>query len=76
MDPLGGDPVLAKASAMAADLTTDFARIVAGGIDARRRKVQMMYQGQPVVVARWLSVQRAMMLSNAFGRYPGFAMDG
>ncbi len=74
-DPLGGDPVLAKASAMAAGATTSIALLVAGGIDATGRKVQMVYDGQTIVVARWLSVQRAMMLANALGGYFGLGMD-
>jgi len=74
-DPLGGDPVLAKASAMAADATTSIALLIAGGIDSTGRKVEMVYDGQKIVVARWLSVQRAMMLANALGGYLGLGMD-
>ena len=75
MDPLGGSPLLAKANAMAADATTSLALLVAGGIDSKGKKVQMVYDGKNLVVARWLSVQRAMMLANALGGYLGLTMD-
>lgn len=52
-----------------------FAMMVAVGIDATGKKAQMIYDGRNIVVARWLSVQRAMMLSNALGSHPGFKMD-
>jgi hypothetical protein len=60
---------------MAGDLTKSFAMIVAAGIDATGKKAQMIYAGKNVVVARWLSVQRAMMLSNALGSHLGFKID-
>ncbi|MBI5040131.1 MAG: hypothetical protein HZB57_02675 [Gammaproteobacteria bacterium] len=75
LNPLGGDPVLAKAGAMAGDLTKSFAMMVAAGIDATGKKAQMIYDGKNIVVAKWLSVQRAMMLSNALGSRLGFKMD-
>lgn len=75
LDPLGGSPVLAKASAMAADATTSFAMVVAGGMNSTGRVAYMKYDGKRVVVAKWLSVQRAMMLSHALGQQLGFAMD-
>jgi hypothetical protein len=74
-NPLGGSPVLAKAGAMAGDLSKSVAMMVAGGIDATGKKAQMLYDGQKIVVVKWLSVQRAMMLSNALGSYLGFKMD-
>ena len=70
-----GSPLLAKANAMAADATTSLALLVAGGIDSKGKKVQMVYDGKNLVVARWLSVQRAMMLANALGGYLGLTMD-
>ena len=74
-NPLGGDPVLAKAGAMAGDASKSIAMIVAAGIDSTGKKAQMIYDGKKVVVARWLSVQRALMLSNALGSRLGFKMD-
>ena len=52
-----------------------FAMMVDVGIDATGKKVQMIYDWKNIVVARWLSVQRAMMLSNALGSHLGFKMD-
>jgi hypothetical protein len=75
LDPLGGSPVLAKASAMAADATTSFSMAVANGMNSTGRVAYMKYDGKRVVVAKWLSVQRAMMLSHALGQQLGFAMD-
>jgi len=75
LDPLGGSPVMAKASAMAADATTGCALLVASGINSTGRIVQMTYDGKRVVVAKWLSVQRALMLAHALGQHLGFAMD-
>lgn len=74
-DPLGGDPAMARASAMAADATTSVAMMVAGGINSTGKKVQMEYDGKIVVIARWLSVQRAMILANAVGGLLGYTMD-
>ena len=74
-DPLGGDPAMARASAMAADATTSVAMMVAGGINSTGKKVQMGYDGKIVVIARWLSVQRAMILANAVGGLLGYTMD-
>ncbi|MDP2325699.1 MAG: hypothetical protein Q8N51_16965 [Gammaproteobacteria bacterium] len=74
-DPLGGDAAMARASAMAADATTSVAMMVAGGIDSKGKKVQMEYDGKNVVIARWLSVQRAMILANAVGGLLGYTMD-
>ncbi len=76
LDPLGGDPAMARASAMAGDATKSIAMIVAGGIDSTGKKVQMEYAGKKVVIARWLSVQRAMILANAVGGLLGYSMDG
>ncbi len=76
LDPFGGDPAMARASAMAADATKSVAMIVAGGIDSTGKKVQMEYDGKKVVIARWLSVQRAMILANAVGGLLGYTMDG
>jgi hypothetical protein len=75
LNPLGGNPALAKAGAMAGDLSKGIAMIVAGGIDSTGKKAQMMYDGKKVVVAKWLSVQRALLLSNALGSRLGFNMD-
>ena len=47
----------------------------ASGIDSTGKKVQMLCDGKKIVVARWPSVQRAMMLSNAISGYLGFKMD-
>jgi hypothetical protein len=74
-DPFGGDPAMARASAMAADATTTVAMMVAGGIDAKGKKVRMEYDGKTVVIASWLSVQRAMILANAVGGLLGYTMD-
>lgn len=75
LNPLGGNPALAKAAAMAGDLSKSIAMIVAGGIDSTGKKTQMMYDGKKVVVAKWLSVQRALLLGNALGSRLGFKMD-
>lgn len=74
-NPLGGNPVLAKAGAIAGDLSKSIAMMVAGGIDSTGKKAQMIYDGKNTVVAKWLSIQRATMLSNALGSRLGFKMD-
>ena len=74
-NPLGGDPVLAKAGVMVGDISKSLAMMIAGGIDATGKKAQMTYDGKEAIVAKWMSVQRAMMLSNALGGYLGFKMD-
>ncbi len=76
LDPFGGDPAMARASAMAADATTSVAMMVAGGIDSSGKRVYMEYDGKTVVIARWLSIQRAMILANAVGGLLGYTMDG
>jgi hypothetical protein len=75
-DPFGGSPEMARVSAMAADATTSVAMMVSGGIDSKGKKVRMEYDGKTVVIARWLSVQRAMILANAVGGLLGYTMDG
>lgn len=74
-NPLGGDPVLARAGAMAGDLSRGIAMLSADAINSTGKKARMVYDGKTVVFASWLSVQRAMMLTNALGSYLGFSMD-
>lgn len=73
--PLGGNPTLTKLGAMAGDLSKGIAMITAAGIDSTGKKAHMMYDGKKIVIAKWLSVQRALLLSNALGSHLGFTVD-
>ena len=35
----------------------------------------MIYDGKKIVIAKWMSVQRALLLSNALASHLGFAVD-
>jgi hypothetical protein len=76
LNPLGGNPALTKLGAMAGDLSKSISMITAAGIDSTGKKAQMIYDGKKVVIAKWMSVQRALLLSNALASHLGFAVDG
>jgi hypothetical protein len=77
--PFGSAPTvasgIASASATAGQLSTGVGLAAGEAILATRQRVQMVYGGKNVVIAKGLSIQRASMLVNAIGGSLGFKGD-
>lgn len=68
-------PQSVQAGGHSASWRRGIAMLSADAINSTGKKARMVYDGKTVVFASWLSVQRAMMLTNALGSYLGFSMD-